>query len=96
MHILYLVALVTVLLAKPSCLQKCLNVILYFAVLVKLVMFSYDICRFSLKNMSMSLIKMYRTPTSTNERLPAEQQNGYHGFATEQFTVWFIEGDNVI
>ena len=36
----------------------------------------------------MSLIKIYRTPT-TNERLPTEQQNGYHGFATEQF----IEGD---
>ena len=36
----------------------------------------------------MSLIKIYRTPTATNERLPAEQQNGYHGFATEQF----IEG----
>ena len=34
----------------------------------------------------MSLIKIYRTPTTTNERLPAEQQNGYHGFANEQFT----------
>ena len=36
----------------------------------------------------MSLIKIYRTPTTTNERLPTEQQNGYHGVATEQF----IEG----
>ena len=41
--------------------------------------------------MSMSLIKIYRTPTTTNERLPTEQQNGYHGVATEQF----IEGDCV-
>ena len=41
-----------------------------------------------IENMSMSLIKIYRTPTTTNERLPTEQQNGYHGFATEQF----IEG----
>ena len=38
--------------------------------------------------MSMSLIKVYQTPTTTNERLPTEQQNGYHGVATEQF----IEG----
>ena len=40
----------------------------------------------------MSLIKIYRTPTTTNERLPTEQQNGYHGVATEQF----IEGDLII
>ena len=39
--------------------------------------------------MSMSLIKIYQTPTTTNEWLPTEQQNGYHGVATEQF----IEGD---
>ena len=39
--------------------------------------------------MSISLIKIYRTPTTTNERLPTEQQNGYHGVATEQL----IEGD---
>ena len=39
--------------------------------------------------MSMSLIKIYRTPTTTTERLPTEQQNGYHGVATEQF----IEGE---
>ena len=65
------------------------KIILSHAVLVTLVMFSKDICRFSLKNMSMSLIKIYRTPTTTNERLPTERQNGYHGFATEQF----IEGD---
>ena len=38
----------------------------------------------------MSLIKIYRTPTTTNERLPTEQQNGYHGFETEQF----IEGEH--
>ena len=68
---------------------KVFKIILSHAVLVTLVMFSKDICRFSLKNMSMSLIKIYRTPTTTNERLPTEQQNGYHGFATEQF----IEGD---
>ena len=67
---------------------KVFKIILSYAVLVTLVMFSKDICRFSLKNMSMSLIKIYRTPTTTNERLPTEQQNGYHGFATEQF----IEG----
>ena len=42
--------------------------------------------------MSMSLIKIYRTPTTTNERLPSEQQNGYHGVATEQF----IEGEIVM
>ena len=65
---------------------KVFKIILSHAVLVTLVMFSKDICRFSLKNMS--LIKIYRTPTTTNERLPTEQQNGYHGFATEQF----IEG----
>ena len=68
---------------------KVFKIILSHAVLVILVMFSKDICRFSLKNMSMSLIKVYRTHTTTNERLPTEQQNGYHGFATEQF----IEGD---
>ena len=67
---------------------KVFKIILSHAVLVTLVMFSKDIGRFSLKNMSMSLIKIYRTPTTTNERLPTEQQNGYHGFATEQF----IEG----
>ena len=70
---------------------KVFKIILSHAVLVTLVMFSKDICRFSLKNMSMSLIKIYRTPTTTNERLPNEQQNGYHGFATEQF----IEGEDV-
>ena len=42
--------------------------------------------------MSMSLIIIYRTPTTTNELLPAEQQNGYHKFATEQF----IEGDIIL
>ena len=67
---------------------KVFKIIVCHAVLVTLVMFSYDICRFSLKNMSMSLIKIYRTPTTTNKRLPTEQQNGYHGVATEQF----IEG----
>ena len=29
---------------------------------------------------------IYQTPTTTNARLPAEQQNGYHRFGTEQFT----------
>ena len=63
---------------------KVFKLILCQAVLVTLVMFSYDICRFSLKSMSMSLIKIYRTPITTNERLPTEQENGYHGVATEQ------------
>ena len=71
---------------------KVFKIILCHALLVTLVMFSKDICRFSLKNMSMSLIKIYRTHTTTNERLPTEQQNGYHGFATEQFT----EGGNCV
>ena len=35
--------------------------------------------------MSMALINIYRTPTTTNARLPAEQKNGYHGFLTQQF-----------
>ena len=42
--------------------------------------------------MSMSLIKIYRTPTTTNERLPTEQQNGYHGVVIEQF----MEGDTCV
>ena len=91
-HILYLVTLVTVFFSETVMFTKVFKIILCHAVLVILLMFFKDICRFSLKSMSMSLIKIYQTHTTTNERLPTEQQNGYHGIATEQF----IEGDTHI